>query len=216
MHFHRRVTPLTAHERSLNRRPLIRVPSAPPLRVLPKSGENISACKSKAIRALRPARKRHPPWNLCTQDPRHARRDSARPLQRHRSSRESARDACLSICGSDQCGPHRWRRPSRGSAPGRVTGHLRACSSRALPLQPRVEICARRRAAVPGCCRRSHYAVGSGGGRADGCRHCVFSGCSEPAPSASRKSTDSCDQYSSEAGRGLDGRRAFRAARIFV
>ena len=85
MHFHRRVTPLTAHERSLNRRPLIRVPSAPPLRVLPKSGENISACKSKAIRALRPARKRHPPWNLCTQDPRHARRDSARPLQRHRS-----------------------------------------------------------------------------------------------------------------------------------
>jgi hypothetical protein len=33
--------------------------------------------------------------------------------------------------------------------------------------------------------------------------------------SSSRKSTGSCDQYSSEAGRGLDGRRIFSAARIF-
>jgi hypothetical protein len=39
------------------------------------------------------------------------------------------------IAGSD---------PSRGSEPDRVTGQLRACSSRALHLQPRVEICAPR------------------------------------------------------------------------
>jgi hypothetical protein len=47
------------------------------------------------------------------------------------------------------------------------------------------------------------------------CHYYAPSCCSEPNPSASRKSTGSCYQYSSQAGRGLDGRRAFRAARIF-